>query len=126
MILMMLIIVFSAIWLGFYVAKGITGPLQSLAEATREVALGNYNIYLRVGTDDETGQLVRAFNVMTKDLERHEIQTREANISLEITNEELEEKSQYLEIVLKMQDNTKQLEEFFRKLNSMNREDNFG
>ena len=28
MILMMLLIVFSAIWLGLYVAKGITGPLH--------------------------------------------------------------------------------------------------
>ena len=45
---------------------------------TREVALGNYGITLKVGTDDETGQLVRAFNVMTKDLEKHEIETKEA------------------------------------------------
>jgi two-component system nitrogen regulation sensor histidine kinase NtrY len=101
MILMMLLIVFSAIWLGFYVAKGITGPLQSLAEATREVALGNYNITLRAVTDDETGQLVRAFNVMTKDLEKHEQETKDAKKILEKTNEELSEKSQNLEIVLK-------------------------
>ena len=101
MILMMLLIVFSAIWLGFYVAKGITGPLQSLAEATREVALGNYNITLKTSTDDETGQLVRAFNVMTKDLEKHELDTKDAKRILERTNEELSEKSQNLEIVLK-------------------------
>jgi two-component system, NtrC family, nitrogen regulation sensor histidine kinase NtrY len=101
MILMMLLIVFSAIWLGFYVAKGITGPLQSLAEATREVALGNYSVSLRAATDDETGQLVRAFNVMTKDLEKHEAETKLAKLSLEETNEELSEKSQNLEVVLK-------------------------
>lgn len=101
MILMMLLIVFSAIWLGFYVAKGITGPLQSLAEATREVALGNYGITLRAATDDETGQLVRAFNVMTKDLEKHELETKQAKKSLEEANDELVEKTQHLEIVLK-------------------------
>lgn len=101
MILMMLLIVFSAIWLGFYVAKGITGPLQSLAEATREVALGNYGVSLKVGTDDETGQLVKAFNVMTKDLEKHEITTRDAKLRIEKSNEELAEKKQHLEVVLK-------------------------
>lgn len=101
MIVMMLLIVLSAIWLGFKVAKGITGPLQSLAEATREVALGNYAVTLRAVTDDETGQLVRAFNVMTKDLEQHELETKLAKLSLEKTNDELSEKSQNLEIVLK-------------------------
>ena len=43
-----LLILFSATWLGFYVAREITGPIQNLAEATREVALGNYNIRLVV------------------------------------------------------------------------------
>ncbi len=37
-------------------------PIQRLAEATREVAHGNYDVKLAVHTDDETGTLVRAFN----------------------------------------------------------------
>lgn len=101
MIVMLLLIVFSAIWLGFYVAKGITGPLQTLADATREVALGNYGVSLRVKTDDETGQLVQAFNRMTTDLERHENLTKDAQFKLEKSNEELSEKSRHLEVVLK-------------------------
>ena len=38
---------------------------------------------------------------MTRDLEKHERETRDAKASLEKSNFELQEKSQYLEIVLK-------------------------
>ena len=47
LVLTVLIIVFSATWLGFYVAKGIILPIQSLATATNEVALGNYEIKIQ-------------------------------------------------------------------------------
>jgi two-component system nitrogen regulation sensor histidine kinase NtrY len=40
-LLMTLIIVFSATWFGLYLARGITEPIQMLAEGTREVAAGN-------------------------------------------------------------------------------------
>jgi len=98
---MVLIIVFSATWLGFYVARGITGPIQSLAEATREVALGNYSITLAAPTDDETGQLVRSFNSMTRDLRSHKEQVEASQSKLRDTNEELDRRRQYMEVVLK-------------------------
>ena len=98
---MTLLITFSAVWLGFYVARGITGPIQSLAEGTREVALGNYNVSLTPKTDDETGQLVRSFNMMTKDLQSHRAQADEARIALIHSNEELDQRRKYMEVVLK-------------------------
>ena len=101
MIVITLLIVFSATWMGFYVAKGITGPLHNLASATREVALGNYDISLNVKGDDETGQLVQAFNLMTRDLQAHQKKTQEAQEHLQRSNEELERRRQYMEIVLK-------------------------
>ncbi len=101
LVVMSLLIVFSAVWLGFYVARGITGPIQSLAEGTREVALGNYGITLTPKTDDETGQLVRSFNQMTQDLQRHRSQADEARIALVNTNEELDQRRQYMEVILK-------------------------
>lgn len=100
MALMLLLILFSAIWLGFYVAKGITGPLQKLSEATREVALGNYKVDLKVHSDDETGQLLRAFNTMVKDIEFHQLQNLEARASLETSNQEISERKNYTEVVL--------------------------
>lgn len=100
LIVMALLIVFSAVWLGFYVARGITGPLQSLAEGTREIALGNYDIGLLPRADDETGQLVRAFNLMTKDLQRHRSVAEQSRSALLKSNEELERRRKYMEVVL--------------------------
>src|SRR5512137_1038642 len=36
-----LVIIFGAIWVGVYLARGITGPIQQLAEGTRKVAAGD-------------------------------------------------------------------------------------
>jgi two-component system nitrogen regulation sensor histidine kinase NtrY len=98
---MTLLVAFSAMWLGFYVARGITGPIQALADGTREVALGNYNITLAARSDDETGQLVRSFNLMTEDLRQHRLQVEKAQRQLLTTNEELAHRGKFLEILLK-------------------------
>ncbi|RYZ58880.1 MAG: HAMP domain-containing protein [Proteobacteria bacterium] len=101
LVLMAVIIIFSATWFGFYVARGIIAPIQRLADATREVALGNYGITLEVKTDDETGQLFRAFNSMTFDLQEHEQKVQRFTAELERTNEELDRRRKYMEIILK-------------------------
>ena len=96
MVVMTLLIVFSATWLGFYVAREISGPLQRLADAAREVSQGNYEIMLESQRTDETGQLVEAFNLMTQDLRAHQSQNEEVQRSLQKTNEELERRRQYM------------------------------
>jgi two-component system nitrogen regulation sensor histidine kinase NtrY len=96
---MTLLIVFGAVWFGFYVAKAITGPLQVLAEATKEVALGNYTVKLHNFTEDETGQLTRAFNAMTMDLSRHRHDVETAQVRLQDSNRELEKRRRYMEVV---------------------------
>ena len=101
MIVMTLLIVFSATWLGFYVARAIGGPLQSLSEATREIALGNYSINLKPETDDETGQLVDAFNVMAADLRKHQDRNESVQRDLRLSNHELDRYIRYIETVLK-------------------------
>ncbi|SME88005.1 sensor histidine kinase [Pseudobacteriovorax antillogorgiicola] len=101
LVLMVLIILFSATWLGFYVSKGIMAPIQSLAEATKEVALGNYEVNLVAKTDDETGQLIRSFNSMTADLKAHEQQVRDFTAKLEKTNVELDQRRKYMEVILR-------------------------
>lgn len=101
LVVMVMIIVFSTTWLGFYVARGIVGPIQRLAEATKEIALGNYNVNLQVSTDDETGTLVKAFNKMTVDLRNHEERNARFTRQLQLSNEELNRRRQYMEVVLK-------------------------
>jgi two-component system nitrogen regulation sensor histidine kinase NtrY len=100
LVVMSLLVAFSAVWLGFYVARGITGPIQSLAEGTREVALGNYSIKLTSRTQDELGQLVNAFNLMTQDLGRHRRDVENARLELVATNHELESRRRHMEIIL--------------------------
>lgn len=63
-----LIILFSATWFGLYLARGITVPIQKLAEGTEEIAKGNYNFKVKVKADDEIGILVDSFNKMTDDI----------------------------------------------------------
>ena len=48
-----LLILFSAIWLGFYMARGITVPIQQLAEGTRRIAEGDLDFQLGIPAKDE-------------------------------------------------------------------------
>ena len=57
-LLMTLIVVFSFTWFGLYLARGITGPIEQLAEGTREVAAGNLSYKVQARADDEIGVLV--------------------------------------------------------------------
>jgi two-component system nitrogen regulation sensor histidine kinase NtrY len=70
LLLITLVIIFGATWFGLYLAKGITVPIQKLAEGTHEVAHGNWDYKIESGGDDEIGVLVDSFNQMTGDLKQ--------------------------------------------------------
>ncbi len=99
-LLITLLIVFSAIWIGFYLARGITDPIQSLVEGTRAVAEGNLDIRVEKRADDEIGLLVDAYNAMTQDLKRSKEEIERAQEGLRHTNVELEGRRAYMETVL--------------------------
>lgn len=65
LLLITLVIIFAATWCGLYLAKGITVPIQKLAEGTHEVAQGNWDYKIDASGDDEIGILVDSFNQMT-------------------------------------------------------------
>jgi len=92
--IVMLLIIFSATWFGIYLARGITVPLQNLAEGTRRVAQGDLEHQIDTVADDELGVLVGSFNQMTKDL-------RKSKVSLEQANIDLERRRNYMETVLR-------------------------
>ena len=81
-----LLVVFAAIWIGFYLARGISIPIGLLSKATEEVAGGNLNFVLPKVGDDELGVVVESFNKMTADLRE--------------TTGELEQRRRYMETVL--------------------------
>jgi two-component system nitrogen regulation sensor histidine kinase NtrY len=64
------VIIFAATWCGIYLSKGITVPIQKLAEGTHQVALGNWDYKIEAGGDDEIGVLMNSFNQMTGDLKQ--------------------------------------------------------
>jgi signal transduction histidine kinase len=62
--------------LGFWFTRIALRPLTEVADATRELAAGDYKVRVAVGADDEVGRLARAFNDMADSLERLERQRR--------------------------------------------------
>ncbi|MFN2376019.1 MAG: ATP-binding protein [Candidatus Binatia bacterium] len=64
------VVVFSATWLGLYLARGVTEPIGRLAEATRDVAAGRLDVELPEEGGDEVATLVRGFNTMIAQLAR--------------------------------------------------------
>jgi len=96
-----LLVLFCAIWFGFYLAKTISIPIKDLAEGTRRVAEGELSFTIGTVADDEIGSLVDSFNKMTRDLRSSREQLELSARKLRDQNIEIEEKRQYMEFVLK-------------------------
>lgn len=101
LLLVTLLIIFSAIWFGFYIAKGITGPVDKLAAATRRIAEGDLEFVMRRESDDEMGDLVDSFNKMTSNLNSSNKKLAETHRALEKSSQETEQRRRYTEIILK-------------------------
>jgi signal transduction histidine kinase len=67
-------------------AHGMTSPLRQMTAAARAMARGDYSRRVRVSSQDEVGELGRAFNLMAADLAAADRQRREliANVSHEL------------------------------------------
>ena len=100
LLLIALVIIFLSTWVGFHLARGITEPIQELAVATNRVASGDLNVTLDSYSQDEVGSLVEAFNTMTADLRKGQKAINRANLELQASNLELEQRRRYMEIVL--------------------------
>ncbi|MEE9614278.1 MAG: ATP-binding protein [Thermodesulfobacteriota bacterium] len=100
LLIITLLIVFFAIWIGQYLAKGITVPIQELAEGTHAVASGDLDYRINIESRDEIGLLVKSFNRMTEDLKEGKGRLEEANLALRNINVELDQRRRYIEIVL--------------------------
>jgi len=87
LLMVTLLILFSATWFGFRLAKDITVPIKELAEATHQIATGDLSFRIKMKAADEIGMLVQSFNQMTEDLQ--------------VSRSELEQRKKYMEIVLK-------------------------
>ncbi|MBW4055280.1 MAG: HAMP domain-containing protein [Proteobacteria bacterium] len=99
--LIAMVIIFFAYWMGVYLANSMTRPLQELVDATHAVAGGNLDVRIESYSADEIGMLVQSFNLMTEDLCTKQNALNVSNVELLRSNQEIERRQQYMEIVLR-------------------------
>jgi two-component system nitrogen regulation sensor histidine kinase NtrY len=99
--LIAMVIVFFAYWMGVYLANSMTRPLQELVDATHAVADGNLDVRINSFSTDEIGLLIQSFNRMTGDLRTKQDALNVSNLELLHSNQEIERRQQYMEIVLR-------------------------
>jgi two-component system, NtrC family, nitrogen regulation sensor histidine kinase NtrY len=93
-------ILVSATWMGLYVAKRITRPVQLLAAAAREIGAGRLDQRVEAQSNDEFGQLVDAFNAMASELATSRRRIERSTIELERKHVEVEARRRYIETIL--------------------------
>ena len=65
------VVLFAIVIIATTFANRIAAPIHKLTEATKKVSRGDLDVSVRVATSDgEIGELIRAFDTMTKDLKR--------------------------------------------------------
>ena len=93
LIFVTLLIIFTASWIGFRLAKSIIAPIEKLAQATKEVSKGNLTVRVEDPASDELGMLIESFNQMISDLQ-------ESHRNIAQKSSELEAHSHYIETIL--------------------------
>jgi two-component system nitrogen regulation sensor histidine kinase NtrY len=100
LLIITLLILFGAIWFGFYIARSLTDPINRLAEATKRVADGDMEFIVEKKTDDEMGQLIDSFNSMTAEILASNRQLAQTHRALQNSTEIAEQRRQSLETIL--------------------------
>jgi two-component system nitrogen regulation sensor histidine kinase NtrY len=101
-LMMTLMILVGSTWVGLYLAKRITQPVQRLATAAREIEAGHldYRVDRETVSDDEFGSLVEAFNSMASEVGRSRRRLERSTIDLERKHVEVEGRRRYIETIL--------------------------
>ena len=99
-LMMTLMILVSATWLGLYLAKRITRPVGMLAAGAKEIGAGHLDHRIEPETRDEFGSLVEAFNSMAGELATSQRRLERTRVEMERKNSELDERRRYIETVL--------------------------
>ncbi len=81
-ILITILIIFSASWLGYFLAKGITNPIEKLVNAATEITKGNLDVNIDYNAKDEFNILIKEFNKMVVDLREHREKLNKRTIEL--------------------------------------------
>ena len=99
-LMLTLMILVSATWMGLYVAKRITRPVQTLADAAREIGAGHLDYRVEPETNDEFGSLMDAFNRMAGDISISRRRLEQSAVELQKKHEDVEGRRRYVETIL--------------------------
>ena len=99
-VMVTLLILVSSTWMGFYLAKRITRPVQLLSVAAREIGQGHYDQRIEHEATDEFGSMIEAFNSMAAELASSRRRLERASTDLERKNQEVEARRRYIETIL--------------------------
>lgn len=79
-VLLAMIMLLSAVWLGLSFANRLVNPIRRLISATDQVASGNLNVQVRVkASEGDIGHLAQTFNNMTTELRLQQARLIDAN-----------------------------------------------
>src|SRR5215510_791258 len=95
-----LCILVGATWVGLYLAKGITRPVQELAAAAREIGAGRLDQRVEAQSNDEFGSLIDAFNAMAGELATSRRRIERSTFELERQHIDGEGRRRYIETIL--------------------------
>ena len=89
-----LAVLIGAVAMSFFLARGVTAPVQALVQGAMAVGRGDYQYRVTVRTRDELGVLARAYNSMTEQLAAQVT-------ALQTAYRELQQQAQALEVSLR-------------------------
>ncbi len=95
-----LLILLASSWVGLYLARRVTVPVQALADGTRQIMSGDLAYRVDVDAGDELGVLVDSFNLMTGQLEQSRNLLEQSNRELVESNRRQAEERALIAAVL--------------------------
>ena len=95
-----LLILLGAVWMGSYLAKRITRPVLLLAAAAGEIGAGRLDQRIEPQSNDEFGALTEAFNTMAGELAASRRKVDRSTIELKRKHVEVEGRRRYIETIL--------------------------
>jgi two-component system nitrogen regulation sensor histidine kinase NtrY len=99
-LMLTLMILVGATWMGLYLAKRITRPVQMLATAADEIGAGRLDHRVKAETGDEFGSLIDAFNRMAGEIAANRRRLERSSVELERKHHDVEGRRRYVETVL--------------------------
>lgn len=99
-VMVTLLILVGSTWLGLYLAKRITRPVQMLSAAAREIGAGRLEHRIEHQADDEFGNMVESFNAMAADLSSRQRTLERATLELEQRHHGVERRHRSVETIL--------------------------